>query len=792
MAFATEAWTNLLLAAIAGVALGFAAARWQARRGGDTAVLDALQSARDGFALWDAELRLLAWNGAFVEFLPHARTIIRRGMAARELVEASARTVFAPEDEARRVAWVEKRMRGLARGGEQRRVRTREGCYLEITDCRTQGGNLLTLVHDLTEVAEANRRVAEVEVRFRDGIEVIDDGFTLWDADDRLVVWNARYVEMYPDLAPVLRPGARYADCVRVVIERIYAGADEAERERLIATRMAMHRDNVSPREYTRPDGMRVQVLERRTADGGTVSIYRDVTAERRAVEELARSEAQRRDGIESMADGFVLWGPDRRLRTWNERLIEIMPHLVPVMSVGMTQDDFIGRACDAAYPDWSEAARAAWTRDRRAVAWMPAHRTTLSLADDRYVTISQRRTADGGLVATYHDVTAEVRATRRLAASEAESRRLAMAATNVQSGVVILDSESRIRWVNPAMARIVGVPVEHMLGKTPRAAYMSDRTPAESFSRIAKALNSGQRVRAEIMIRREGGGDIWVELDAAPIFSADGALESIVGLHTDIAERKRHQAELERALAAAREVNDQQRRFISIASHEFRTPLAVIDGAVQRIAAKLGEAAVDEYVSRRLQRIRAAIGRMTGMIELMLSSARLDEGKLRLETGAIDLTDLVREVCRRQRHISPQFTIATEGVEEGLRIEGDRRLLEQVFTNLLSNAVKYSGASRRIEVAAGMQSGTVEISVRDFGIGISPQDLTHMFTRFFRASTATGIPGTGIGLHFAKELVLLHGGTIDVTSEPGQGTTFRIRLPTAQTRAEDGTTKAA
>ncbi|MBM3525726.1 MAG: HAMP domain-containing histidine kinase, partial [Alphaproteobacteria bacterium] len=332
---------------------------------------------------------------------------------------------------------------------------------------------------------------------------------------------------------------------------------------------------------------------------------------------------------------------------------------------------------------------------------------------------------------------------------------------------------------------------LEALIGRTPRTAFISDETPREVLERIADALNHGRRIRAEMVLRHSDGRTVWVELDAAPMFGDDGRLESIVGLHTDIGQRKRQEGELKRSLAEARELNDQQRQFISIASHEFRTPLAVIDGAAQRIAASLDTAEVNDSITQRLHRIRSAIGRMNGMIELMLSSARLDAGQLDVKTGWIDLGALLHDACERQRQISPLFAIDTDGIASGIRVEADARLLDQVIANLLSNAVKYSGASRRIEVALRCVAGGVETTVRDFGLGIAAQDLPRMFTRFYRAGTSTGIPGTGIGLHFTREIVLLHGGSIDLASDLGRGTTFFVRLPVTQPRI-DGASAAA
>ena len=139
------------------------------------------------------------------------------------------------------------------------------------------------------------------------------------------------------------------------------------------------------------------------------------------------------------------------------------------------------------------------------------------------------------------------------------------------------------------------------------------------------------------------------------------------------------------------------------------------------------------------------------------------------------------------QESIATDFTFTIAGGDASIMVQADPRLLDQVFTNLLSNAVKYSGKSRRIEMRVTAVAERVEIAMRDFGIGVPADELPKLFTRFYRASTARGLPGTGIGLSLVKELVRLHGGEISVTSRVGEGTIFTVVLPVDVTRSRTG-----
>jgi signal transduction histidine kinase len=244
----------------------------------------------------------------------------------------------------------------------------------------------------------------------------------------------------------------------------------------------------------------------------------------------------------------------------------------------------------------------------------------------------------------------------------------------------------------------------------------------------------------------------------------------------------------LEQALKAQIEYNSMQREFVSTASHEFRTPLTIIDGAAQRVMRKLDRLDRDDIL-KSLGNIRGAVSRMIELLESVLSAAQIEEGEVRMEPQLFDLKDMLRLVRDRQQAIAPSHKIELDLQDLPETVPGDPRLLEQVFTNLFSNAVKYSPQKSQIDVVGTMEGDTVRLDVRDRGVGIPAADLPRMFQRFFRASTSIGTAGTGIGLNIVKKFVELHGGRVDVESLEGMGSTFTVWLPivSAQERATRG-----
>lgn len=251
--------------------------------------------------------------------------------------------------------------------------------------------------------------------------------------------------------------------------------------------------------------------------------------------------------------------------------------------------------------------------------------------------------------------------------------------------------------------------------------------------------------------------------------------LEEMVADRT--AEIERQREELDRLLVHERQVNALQRQFVAMASHEFRTPLAIIDAAAQRLCRSTTNVSGD-YVHEKAGVIRSAVVRMVDLMESILASGRLETGQITLKRSDGDLKALLVACCDRQRHLSRShvFHLDVESMPDLLTF--DRSAMEQVFTNLISNAVKYSPNAPNIYVRAGVEEKMVEIAIADSGIGMDADDLPKLFQPYYRARSATGIAGTGIGLNVVKQVVELHGGTVEVTSELGKGTTFTILLP--------------
>ena len=221
------------------------------------------------------------------------------------------------------------------------------------------------------------------------------------------------------------------------------------------------------------------------------------------------------------------------------------------------------------------------------------------------------------------------------------------------------------------------------------------------------------------------------------------------------------------------------QRNFVSMASHEFRTPLGIIDGHAQRMISMRHRLTADD-LTERARKVRNAVRRMTQLIANLISSSRVIEGGIGFSyhPTQVDLTAIVREACHLQRELTPDAQISDCMEERPLMVYGDAGLLSQVMGNLVSNAVKYSPSGQPVSIAISAEGAQIVVLIDDHGIGIPASDRQRVFERYYRGSNTSGIVGSGVGLYLVKTIVDLHQGTIVLDSRENEGSRFTLRLP--------------
>jgi signal transduction histidine kinase len=248
--------------------------------------------------------------------------------------------------------------------------------------------------------------------------------------------------------------------------------------------------------------------------------------------------------------------------------------------------------------------------------------------------------------------------------------------------------------------------------------------------------------------------------------------------LDAEVVERRRIEAELRRALAKEKELTELKSHFVSMASHEFRTPLTAILAASDTLR-RYGERLTAAQRVERVNKIQAQVKHMTSLLEDVLALGRGDSGKLRCALEPVDLRALCQQLVQEaQMTAQATHTLLLEGTWPGGQVVMDPKLLRQILGNLLGNAIKYSPGGGTVGISVACDGSTAEFRVQDQGIGMSKADAERLFEPFHRGANVGKIAGSGLGLAITKKAVELHGGTIAVTSAPGVGTTFVVRLP--------------
>jgi signal transduction histidine kinase len=217
------------------------------------------------------------------------------------------------------------------------------------------------------------------------------------------------------------------------------------------------------------------------------------------------------------------------------------------------------------------------------------------------------------------------------------------------------------------------------------------------------------------------------------------------------------------------------QTDFVSLASHEFKTPLAIIKASAD-VLSRVCKA--DEKVQGQVQKINGAVDRMLELVTSTLNLAKLESGKVEFSPAPINISNLVNEIITRHQYIDDDVIFNSDLDKSNTLCSGDRSLLDQIFSNLLSNAIKYSNGNTIIDVTSKVKDGYLIVTVKDNGIGIPEEGIDKLFYKFFRAENAIVASGTGIGLYLVKEFVKLHKGKISVTSQINVGSSFTVKLP--------------
>ena len=630
-------------------------------------------------------------------------------------------------------------------------------------------GNVLTAV-------KAGRAEGE---RLRAVLEALPLPIWRRDAATALVFCN----KAYADIAET-DPETVVADGIELVAE------PERARARALAARAHRDQASQSAAHHVVAGGQRrlFNLIETPLADGaGTIGVATDVTDLEVANNDLARHVATHAEVLEKLSTAIVIYGADKRVKFFNDAFAKLSRIDPEWLRTEPSHGEILEAArANRRLPEVPDFPAFKQQRDALFTDLTEPHEEVRYLPDGTTLHMVVTPHPFGGLLFTYEDVTDALVLERSLNTLIAVQR---ATLDNLYEGVAVFGSDGRLKLSNPGFAQLwhldpkdlEGEPhIADIVEKTKELYDHGDNWPAYKASIIARTSE-----RSPSFERLERRDESVLEWASVPL--PDGATLMNYLDVTDSTRVERALRERAQALEAADHIKSE---FIANVSYELRTPLNTIIGFSELLSStffgKLNKRQ-NEYVDGIIESSQHLLQLINDILDL----ASIEAGHLRLDLGGFDVDAMLASMLTltHQRTRAKNVTLEFVCPKKLGEMVADERRIKQVVFHLLSNAINFTPPGGKVSLEATRRSGTISISVADTGIGIPAEELARVFDRFWRGGKAAGrIHGSGLGLSLVKSFVELHGGRVEIASEPEAGTRITCHLPLkAPAVGEDG-----
>lgn len=632
---------------------------------------------------------------------------------------------------------------------------------------------------------QAKEREETAKRRLSEAIESISEGFLLTDGEDRLVLFNSKYREMWPGADYFLEIGRPFAEVLRKAILTGEIVDALEEPAKWLERRVASHRSPSEPVLIQFKDGRWVQVSERRTGDGGVVGIYTDITEikiseKRRRERELGQKSALLQATLDNLSQGVCVFDSRLRLVAWNERFIELLGLPGALAWPGTPLREFL--ACDAMACQFPTD-----EVSEPILSWLS---TSLcmehQMPDGRVLDIRRNAMPDGGFVTTYSDITQRKRSEEALRDSE---RRIRLVTDAMPALIAYVDATECYRFTNKAYEDWFCRPRSEINGR-PMRQVLSPELYEMRRPHVEQTL-AGHEATFEMTQPAPDGGIQYALATYVPHVASDGEVVGFFALIQDITERKlaaerlreaneslerrvaERTAQLQQAKAEAEQANLSKTKFLAAASHDLLQPL----NAARVFAAALSERRLADKNRSLAENTLAALDSVDQILNALLDISKLDAGVLHAEVAPFNLGALLAS-------LEAEHTLLAEA--KGLRltvrrcngsVRSDYRLIGRILRNFLSNAIRYTQAGG-ILVGCRRRGDSILLGVWDTGIGIPGDKLHEVFEEFRRLDTEHRERGVGLGLAIVDRIARKLGHPLVVRSAPGRGSYFGIEMP--------------
>lgn len=321
----------------------------------------------------------------------------------------------------------------------------------------------------------------------------------------------------------------------------------------------------------------------------------------------------------------------------------------------------------------------------------------------------------------------------------------------------------------------------EHMFGYTKAEAIgqhisliiPEDRLEEETYI-IGEVIKGFKVDHFQTLRKAKSGKLVPISLSVSPVIDESGEIIGASKIARDISAEQASQQETARLYEQLKVMNAKKDEFIALASHELKTPLTSIDAYLQILAVKV----TDEKNKLFVQKTQQQLKKLRSLVDDLLDISKIEAGKLYFANDEFDICKVIEDAADMIAHANPDTKISFEFQTTSYLIKGDAHRIEQLLINLLTNAIRYSSDNKHVNVHLIQQEGEIKVGVEDRGIGIAPEKLQNIFSRYYRVDDSGSVSGLGIGLYLCHEIISRHKGHIWAESRLGEGSTFWFTLP--------------
>jgi two-component system, sensor histidine kinase len=654
------------------------------------------------------------------------------------------------------------------------------------------------------DLARAKEMAELMRERLSEAIESVNEGFALFDADDRLLLCNSKYLACWPELLGRISPGMRFREIAEMAALSRSVRAANPRPDLWLNNRMAQRAELNGPYIHRLSDGRWLQVTERRTRDGGIVGLYTDITdikenETRRREEELAAKSALLQATLDNIAQGVSVYDHGEKLAAWNDRFVELLR---------LPQN--VARA-DACFADLVVYNSALGDRGLPVAALTAADAVVeQTVFGDTVLEIRRSAMPDGGFVLTFTDITERKKAEEALRDGE---RRIRLITDTVPALIAYVDAEQRYRFVNHAYEECFNLLRCDLEGRTMTEALGPDQY-ALRHPHILNAL-AGKQAHFEIQMPTENSRPRYAVATYVPHFGERREVLGFFALIHDITERRRvaeelrdakeslerrvieRTAELTRlngqlqqeiteraaaedalklAKAEADTANLSKTKFLAAASHDLLQPL----NAARLFVSALMDMEQPGGQRSLVENLDGALTSVEDLLSALLDISRLDAGAVRPEVSDFPIKSLLSALSSEYTAVALDRSLRLKVMPCAAIVHSDPRLLRRIVQNFLSNALRYTQSGRVLLGCRRRRHGLV-IEVWDTGPGIPADKLREVFEEFRRLDSPTPHGrdrGIGLGLAIVDRVARMLGHDIQVRSEYRRGSVFSVTVP--------------